>query len=79
MGETLHDEERRMRRLRFLVDLTEAVLMQSDLSLEQSLRLMDDTRRAALTIFPGKGEVYDLIYSRRFGRILAERFPGFSS
>ncbi len=80
MCETLlDDEERRMRRLRFLVDLTEAVLMQSDLSLGESLRLMESTRMAALALFPDKAHVYDLIYRRRFGRILAQRFPSFSS
>jgi hypothetical protein len=53
--------------------------MQSDLSLGESLQLMENTRRAALSLFPDKGSVYDLIYPRRFGRILAQRFPGLSS
>lgn len=79
VDESILDEDRRMRRLRLLVDLTEAALMQSDLSLGESLQLMENTRRAALSLFPDKGSVYDLIYPRRFGRILAQRFPGLSS
>ena len=76
--EFLREEERKMRRLRFIVDLTEAVLMQSNLTLRESLELMDQTKKAALVLFPGKESVYDLIYMPRFRRIIEERFtiPG---
>jgi hypothetical protein len=71
-------EEKNIRRLRFIVDLTEAVLMQSDLTLQESLDLMEKTKRAALVLFPEKEFVYDLIYTPRFRRIVEERFtiPG---
>jgi hypothetical protein len=67
-----------MRRLRFIVDLAEAVLMQSNLTLRESLDLMDQTKKAALVLFPDKESVYDLIYLPRFRRIIDERFtiPG---
>ena len=68
------EEENKMRRLRWIVDLTEAVLMQSDLALHESLALMSHTRKAALCLFPDKAFVYDLIYTPRFQRILDERF-----
>jgi len=76
--EFLREEERKMRLLRFIVDLTEAVLMQSNLTLRESLELMDQTKKAALVLFPGKESVYDLIYMPRFRRIIEERFtiPG---
>jgi len=76
--EFLREEEKKMRRLRFIVDLTEAVLMQSNLTLRESLELMDQTKKAALVLFPGKESVYDLIYMPRFRRIIEERFtiPG---
>ena len=72
------DEEKKMRRLRFIVDLAEAVLMQSPLTLRESLDLMDQTKKAALALFPDKESVYDLIYLPRFRRIIDERFtiPG---
>ena len=78
MQEELIKEEQKMRRLRFIVDLVEAVLMQSDLSLRESLELLDETKKAALALFPDKGPVYDLIYLSRFRRIIEERFtiPG---
>ena len=61
-----------------MVDLTEAVLMQSDLTLQESLDLMEKTKKAALVLFPEKEFVYDLIYTQRFRRIIEERFtiPG---
>ncbi len=78
MKEELLKEEKNLRRLRFIVDLTEAVLMQSDLSLRESEELIAGTKRAALALFPDKEFVYDLIYTPRFSRIIAERFtvPG---
>ena len=74
----IREEEKKMRRLRFIVDLAEAVLMQSSLTLRESLDMMDQTKKAALALFPDKESVYDLIYLPRFRRIIAERFtiPG---
>lgn len=78
MREDIRQEEKNIRRLRFMVDLTEAVLMQSDLTLQESLGLMENTKKAALVLFPEKEFVYDLIYTPRFRRIVEERFtiPG---
>lgn len=72
--ELIIEEEKRLRRLRWVVDLTAAVLMQSDLTLHESLALMNDAKRAALNLFPDKEFVYDLVYTPRFERILNERF-----
>ena len=76
--EFIREEEKKMRRLRYIVDLTEAVLMQSNLTLRESQELMDQTKKAALVLFPDKESVYDLIYMPRFKRIIEERFtiPG---
>lgn len=78
MKEELIKEEKNMRRLKFIVDITQAVLMQSDLTLQESLNLMENTKKAALSLFPDKEFVYDLIYTPRFRRIVEERFtiPG---
>lgn len=76
--ELIKEEERNMRRLRSTVDLAQAVLMQSNLTLQESLALMEDTKKAALSLFPDKEFVYDLVYTPRFLRIIHERFsiPG---
>lgn len=74
----LKTEERNMRRLRFIINLTQAVLTQSNLTLQEALALTDNARKAVLNLFPGKDFVYDLIYTPRFRRIIEERFtiPG---
>jgi hypothetical protein len=75
MKEKLLEEEKKMRRLRFIVDLAQAVLMQqSDLTLKEAFAIMKDTKTAALLLFPDKEDAYELIYAPRFRRIIAERF-----
>lgn len=70
----LEEEEKKMRRLRFVVDLAQAVLMQADLTLREAFQIMHDTKRAAMGLFPGKEHVFDLVYAPRFRRIISERF-----
>jgi len=77
----LKEEEKKMTRLRYLVDFAEALLMKSNMSLPESLDVIENTKEAALDLFPNKESVYDLIYTPRFRRIIYERFiiPGTSS
>jgi len=72
------EKEQKLRRLRFIIDLTEATLMQSRLTLRECLDLTEQTKKAVLALFPDKETVYDLIYLPRFRRIIEERFtlPG---
>ncbi len=75
MKEALREEEKRMRMLKFIVDLNQAVLMQqTDLTLREAFEIMRNTKRAALNLFPDKEEVYELLYSPRFRRIIRDRF-----
>lgn len=75
MNEALQDEEKRIRMLKFVVDLNLAVLMQqADLTLREAFELMKNTKQAALNLFPDKEDVYELIYAPRFRRIITERF-----
>ncbi len=79
MKEKLIEEEKNMRRLRLIVDLAQAVLMQqADLTLREAFDIMRNTKKAALNLFPDKEHVYDLIYASRFRKIINERFviPG---
>ena len=71
----IEQENKMLRRLRFLVDLTFATLAQDDtLTLDQSWQHVRALRAAALAMFPGKEETFDLIYLPRFSRLLKERY-----
>lgn len=75
MNEALREEEKKLRMLKFVVDLNLAVLMQqSDLTLHEAFEILKNTKQAALNLFPDKEQVFELIYSPRFRRIIRERF-----
>ena len=68
-------ENKMIRRLRILVDLTFAVIAQDDdMTLESGWEHVLALKGAAVAMFPGKEEPFDLIYLPRFSRLLAERF-----
>jgi hypothetical protein len=68
-------ENKLLRRLRFLVDLTFATIAQdNDLTLDQAWQHVIALKGAAVAMFPGKEETFDLIYLPRFSRLLAERY-----
>jgi hypothetical protein len=68
-------EDRMIRRLRFLVDLTFATIAQDgSLTLEEAWEHVRALKGAAVAMFPGKEETFDLVYLPRFSRLLRERF-----
>jgi hypothetical protein len=68
------EENRRMKRLRILVNLTTAELMQSDLTLAEARAVVERMRGAALALFPGSEATFELLYGSRFERIIRGRF-----
>ena len=70
----IKEENRKIRYLRFLVDFSILSIQQEDLSLEEALDLVEDVKRVACSLFPGKEEVFELIYRSRFNRVLEERY-----
>jgi hypothetical protein len=75
MNESLREEEKKLRMLKFIVDLNLAVLMQqNDLTLREAFEIMKNTKQAAMNLFPDKEQVFELLYSPRFRRIISERF-----
>jgi hypothetical protein len=56
------EENRKIRYLRILVDLSILSIQQDDLLLEEALERVEDVKRAACSLFPGKEEVFELIY-----------------
>jgi len=70
----VREENRRIRYLRFLVDFSILSIQQDDLSPEEALELVENVKRAACCLFPGKEETFELIYRPRFNRTIRERF-----
>jgi hypothetical protein len=68
------EENRKLRFVKFLVDFSILSIQQSDLSLEEALKIVEDVKRATLGFFPGKEEAFELIYRPRFHRVIQERF-----
>lgn len=66
----LRDEQRRLRRVRFIVDFTTSVLMQSRMSRAEGEELVSAARERILDLFPGREETYEILYARRFARLL---------
>ncbi len=74
-AELIAHENKMIRRLRFLVDLVFATVAQDDsLTLEEAWEHVRGLKAAAVAMFPGKDDTFDLIYMPRFSRLLAEKF-----
>lgn len=68
--EELRDEQRRIRYIQFIVDLTTNVIMQSDLTRREAEDLVASAREKILLLFPGREETYEILYARRFARLV---------
>jgi len=72
--EEILEENRKVRRLQFVVNLVLNVVAQSDLPIEEASELVAHTRKFALDLFPDKELAYDLIYQPKFQRLMAEKY-----
>jgi hypothetical protein len=68
------EENRRIRLLRFLTDLTFQRLCIEQMTLAEAREAIEDLRGAAERIFPGKQSVFDLVIAPRMERVIMERF-----
>jgi hypothetical protein len=67
-------ENRRIRALRILTDLTFQRLCVERMSIVEAREAVHELRRAATNMFPGKGGVFDLVIAPRLDRVIMERF-----
>ncbi|MPY87869.1 MAG: hypothetical protein GEU99_08110 [Luteitalea sp.] len=72
--EAVQEEDRRLRRVRLMVDLTVQLLARGQLDRTEGQRLVAATRAAVLRLFPGSEATYELLYAPKFERLL-ERLP----
>lgn len=73
-NQDIREENRKIRFLKFLVDLSILSIQQDDLTLQEALDKVEEVKRAALNLFPGKELAFELIYRPRFERVIQERF-----
>lgn len=72
----LLDEQKRLRRLRIIVDLTASVLSQEPaLTPERGLEMIARVEAAIEALFPGSHAQFELLIRPKLVRILEERFP----
>lgn len=70
----IREENRKLRFLRFLADLSLQSILEDELSLEEARMKVDELKRVACRLFPGKEETFELIYRPRFERAIQVRF-----
>jgi hypothetical protein len=74
MDDPLQEEEKKLRRLRFIVDFAIEYIRSQQLNHDEALRVVEGVRKHALKLFPGKEDAFDIIYAPRFKRVLNEKF-----
>ncbi len=74
LSRELKEENRKLRHLRLMIDLTMQLLYQKkDLTLIEGLNHIRLAKQYALSLFPDKSDTFDLIYRPRLMRIIKER------
>jgi hypothetical protein len=74
MDDELLEEEKELRRLRFIVDFTIEYIRSQNISHDEAIAIVEGVKKHALKLFPGKDEAFDIIYMHRFNRLLNEKF-----
>ncbi|HEX9756359.1 MAG TPA: hypothetical protein VGB26_01005 [Nitrospiria bacterium] len=67
------NEDQKMKFMRDMVDNTAEKLKDENLSYDDARKLIQETRKKVLALFPDKGDVFDMIHKPRFYRILDEK------
>jgi hypothetical protein len=70
----IREEERRLKTLRFMSDITFQRLHLERMTLKDAYGAVEELRRVAVSLFPGKAHVFDLVLRPRMERVIAERF-----
>jgi hypothetical protein len=70
----IREENRKIRRLRFMVDLTLSLIYQANMTREEAMEHYIKVRDYALRLFPGKEDAFEIIYAPRFKRLISEKY-----
>ncbi len=70
----IEEENKKIRKLQILVDFSMAYIAQAAVTLDECHRVVDGVRKFAYNLFPDKKETFEMIYTPRFRRLIAEKF-----
>ena len=74
-ADELREEDRKLRRLQLMMSVVMSVIGQDrSMTVDEAAQLIADSKAAALAMFPGKEETYDLLYRPRLQRLMRERY-----
>ena len=69
------EEQKLIRRMQMMMGMVLQVIAQdASMTIDEASQMIAESRKAALTMFPGKELAYDLIWRPRFQRLMRERF-----
>ena len=74
MNEEEKEENKRIKKLRFIVDFALEFIRTQDVTHEHALAIVEGVKNHTLRLFPGKEEAFDIIYAPRFKRVLNQKF-----
>ena len=74
MDNELLEEEKKLRRLRFIVDFAIEYIRSQDVSHDEAIAIVEGVKKHTLKLFPDKDEVFDIMYMQRFKRLLNEKY-----
>ena len=72
ISDDLADEARRARKVRQLVDIATTLIIQSRMTRRDAEKLVQTVRGLILRLFPGSAETFEIVYARRFSRLIRE-------
>lgn len=73
-NDSLGEENRKIRHLKIMVNLGLSLISQERLSRKEAELIVENIRRWALRMFPGKETTWEIVYAPRFHRIIKERW-----
>lgn len=70
----IKEEDKKIRHLGRLVDFSLALIAQTPMSVDEAQAVVRGVKQHAVILFPGKEDTFDLVYTPRFRRLIAEKF-----
>jgi hypothetical protein len=70
----IKEENKKIKRLKFMVDLTLSLIYQENMTREEALEHYIKVKKYALRLFPGKEDTFEIIYAPRFKRLISEKY-----